>query len=182
MEFANMSGLDALDEIFDTADARAVGAASEEPVADVDMADVVTAHGDFECALRDRPEEDPALWRLVDGDGQLWRCGSRCRHKDCMQRLAAFHYDWLCTTARKAERLLAATRAQDLANVDRKHGGGQVNVAKVQANREQARVKSESLDGGHYDFDCDDEDSPESAVRGSKGAEPSSCSRKASVM
>ena len=38
MEFANMSGLDALDEIFDTADARAVGAASEEPVADVDMA------------------------------------------------------------------------------------------------------------------------------------------------
>ena len=59
---ANMSGLDALDEIFDTADARVVGAASEEPVADVDMADVVTAHGDFECALRDRPEEDPALW------------------------------------------------------------------------------------------------------------------------
>jgi|TARA_B100001741_G_scaffold170655_1_gene140960 hypothetical protein len=113
MEFANMSGLDALDEIFDTADARAVGAASEEPVADVDMADVVTAHGDFECALRDRPEEDPALWRLVDGDGQLWRCGSRCRHKNCMQRLAAFHYDWLCTTARKAERLLAATKAYE---------------------------------------------------------------------
>ena len=76
MEFANMSGLDALD---DTADARAVGAASEEPVADVDMADVVTAHGDFECALRDRPQEDPALWRLVDSDGQLWRCGSRGR-------------------------------------------------------------------------------------------------------
>ena len=125
MEFANMSGLDALDEIFDTADARAVGAASEEPVADVDMADVVTAHGDFECALRDRPQEDPALWRLVDGDGQLWRCGSRCRHKDCMQRLAAFHYDWLCTTARKAERLRAATKAQDLVNMDRKHGGGQ---------------------------------------------------------
>ena len=99
-----------------------------------------------------------------------------------MQCLVTYHYDWLCMTARKAERLLAATRAQDLANVDRKHGGGQVNVAKVQANREQARVKSESLDGGHYDFDCDDEDSPESAVRGSKGAEPSSCSRKASVM
>ena len=42
MEFANMSGLDALDEIFDTAEARAVvtavGAASEEPVADVDIA------------------------------------------------------------------------------------------------------------------------------------------------
>ena len=38
MEFANMSGLDVLDEIFDTADAHAVGAASEEPVADVDMA------------------------------------------------------------------------------------------------------------------------------------------------
>ena len=42
MEFANMGGLDALDEIFDTAEARAVvtavGAASEEPVADVDIA------------------------------------------------------------------------------------------------------------------------------------------------
>ena len=38
MEFANMGGLDALDEIFDTADAHAVGAASEEPVADVDIA------------------------------------------------------------------------------------------------------------------------------------------------
>ena len=37
MEFANMSGLDVLDEIFDTADARAVGVASEEPVADVDI-------------------------------------------------------------------------------------------------------------------------------------------------
>ena len=137
MEFANMSGLDALDEIFDTADARAVGAASEEPVADVDMADVVTAHGDFECALRDRPEEDPALWRLVGGDGHLWRCGSRCRHKNCMQRLAAFHYDWLCTTARKAERLLAATKAQDLVNMDRKHGGGQAKGAKVQTPREK---------------------------------------------
>ena len=166
MEFANMSGLDVLDEIFDTADARAVGAASEEPVADVDMADVVTAHGDFECALRDRPEEDPALWRLVDGDGQLWRCGSRCRHKNCMQRLAAFHYDWLCTTARKAERLLAATKAQDLVNMDRQHGG-QAKGAKARTNREQVRVKSESLDGGDYDFDCDDEDSPENAVQGS---------------
>ena len=138
MEFANMSGLDALDEIFDTADARAVGAASEEPVADVDMADVVTAHGDFECALRDRPEEDPALWRLVDGDGQLWRCGSRCRHKNCMQRLAAFHYDWLCTTARKAERLMAATKAQDLVNMDRKHGGGQ---ARLLPSRKQLSTK-----------------------------------------
>ena len=66
---------------------------------------------------------------------------------------AAFHYDWLCTTARKAERLRAATKAQDLVNMDRKHGGGQAKGAKVQANREQARVKSESLDGGHYDFE-----------------------------
>ena len=149
MEFANMSGLDALDEIFDTADAHAVGAASEEPVADVDMADVVTAHGDFECALRDRPEEDPALWRLVDGDGQLWRCGSRCRHKNCMQRLAAFNYDWLCTTARKAERLMAATKAQDLVNMDRKHGGGQAKGAKVQANREQvARAQDGQITPG----------------------------------
>ena len=85
-------------------------------------------------------------------------------------------------TARKAESLLAATKAQDLANMDRKQGGGQVKVAKVQGNREQARVKTESLDGGDCDFDCDDEDSPDSAVRGSTGAEPSSRSRKASVM
>ena len=153
MEFANMSGLDALDEIFDTADARAVGAASEEPVADVDMADVVTAHGDFECALRDRPEEDPALWRLVDGDGQLWRCGSRCRHKNCMQRLAAFHCDWLCTTARKAERLMAATKAQDLVNMVRKHGGGQAKGAKVQANREQvARAQDGQITPGCFEI------------------------------
>ena len=153
MEFANMSGLDALDEIFDTADARAVGAASEEPVADVDMADVVTAHGDFECALRDRPEEDPALWRLVDGDGQLWRCGSRCRHKNCMQRLAAFHYDWLCTTARKAERLRAATKARDLVNMDRKHGGGQAKGAKVHANGEQvARAQDGQITPGCFEI------------------------------
>ena len=85
-------------------------------------------------------------------------------------------------TARKAESLLAATKAQDLANMDRKQGGGQVKVAKVQANREQARVKTESLDGGDYNFECDDEDNPDIAVRGSTGAEPSSCGRKACVM
>ena len=72
----------------------------------------------------------------------------------------------LCTTARKAERLLAATKAQDLVNMDRQHGG-QAKGAKARTNREQVRVKSESLDGGDYDFDCDDEDSPENAVQGS---------------
>ena len=107
-------------------------------------------------AFRDRPEEDPALRRLVDGDGQLWRCGSRCRHKNCMQRLVAFHYDWLCTTARKAERLMAATKAQDLVNMDRKHGGGQAKGAKLQANREQvARAQDGQITPGCLDIQED---------------------------
>ena len=50
--------------------------------------------------------------------------------------------------------------------MDRQHGG-QAKGAKARTNREQVRVKSESLDGGDYDFDCDDEDSPENAVQGS---------------
>ena len=49
--------------------------------------------------------------------------------------------------------------------MDRQHGG-QAKGAKARTNREQVRVKSESLDGGDYDFDCDDEDSPENAVQG----------------
>ena len=48
--------------------------------------------------------------------------------------------------------------------MDRQHGG-QAKGAKARTNREQVRVKSESLDGGDYDFDCDDEDSPENAVQ-----------------
>ena len=78
MEFANMSGLDALDEIFDTADARAVGAASEEPVADVDMADVVTAHGDFR-RWRRRGGRREGLLCAAGGHSGYARCATPCR-------------------------------------------------------------------------------------------------------
>ena len=65
----------------------------------------------------------------------------------------AFHYDWLCTTARKAERLMAATKAQDLVNMDRKHGGGQAKGAKVQSNREQvARAQDGQITPGCFEI------------------------------
>ena len=96
------------------------------------IANLVQGHG-----------EHPDLARLCAADGLLRRCPpGRCKHGKCLVRMAALRYDWLCSHAREAARLRAATRQQSSINMERTHGGGEKTGAQVESRRRAARIAS----------------------------------------
>ena len=110
-------------------------------------------------------EEHPDLSRLLTPMGLFRTCPhGRCsRGGNCLLRMATLRHEWLVQQVREAGRLRAATRAQDVHNLGRTYGGGEVKGAQKKANRAAAHAGSEAIgdatvdEAADYDFDGDEE-------------------------